>query len=249
MAGEHGLLMFTDPAISATHKVYVTSEHRKDKKLPEESLTFYVVHVHKVRLYCVAYPAANTPSVIGVYQNTGSGLSTRASEELLKYVDSDFTLVEASHGEPPTPSYLPECEAHGAVRRRIRDLLHRAPIDPEKVKVAEDDVFLYNTGMAAIHGASKVLTERDSGTVLVLGSIFHNTWHLFEEGPEGMKHFGRCDASSGVMESLEAWLEEHYKAAKTVSYAFVEFPSNPVVVSPDLKRLREIVSIISFPGY
>lgn len=243
--------MFTDPTTFAAHKTYALSDFRKNDKLAEENLAFYVVDLHGVRLYCVAYPHAKTPGVIGIWQHTGTGLSTRASEELLKFVDTEFTLVEespSSSNTPPEPTYLPESDAHGGLRRRIRDLLHRAPRDPDKVAtVSEADVFLYNTGMAAIYNANKVLISRDPGTILVLGSIFHNTWHLFEEAPGGMKHFGACDAASGVMEKVEAFLEEHYSAGKTVSYVFLEFPSNPILVSADLQRLRDVTTKYAVP--
>lgn len=241
--------MFLDPATFSVHEVYGLSDHRKQHKLTEGDLTFKVVDVHGVRLYCVIYPLAKTPGIVGIWQNTGTGLSTRASEELVKYVDSDFAAVPWSGdvNNVPQPTYLPECEAHGAVRRRIRDLLHRAPLDPEKLKVSEDDVFLYHTGMAAIYRANEALIRRDPGTILVLGSIFHNTWHLFEEAPGGMKHFGACDAASGVMDRLDAWAEAHYKEGKTISYAFIEFPSNPILVSADLKRLHLLANKYSFP--
>lgn len=258
--------MFLDPATFSAHEAYRVSEHRKEHKLAEGDLTFKIVDVHGVRLYCVIYPLAKTPGIVGVWQNTGTGLSTRASEELVKYVDSDFAIVQWSGDvtATPQPTYFPECEAHGLVRKRVCDLLHRAPIDPEKVKVSENDVYLYHTGMAAIYRANETLIKRDPGTILVLGSIFHNTWHLYDEAPGGMKHFGACDAASGVMDELEAWLQVHYSEGKTISYAFLEFPSsvllsslqptghlltrsrNPILVSADLKRLRHIVSIRPF---
>ncbi|CAN8099395.1 unnamed protein product [Discula destructiva] len=251
VAGEQGLVMFTDPTTFAAHRTYALSDHRKEHKLSEDNLAFHVVDVHGVRLYCVSYPMNKTPGIMGVWQNTGTGLSTRTCEELLKYVDSDFTLVplEPHSDLLPQPTYLPECEAHGGVRRRVRDLLHRAPIDPDKVKVAEDDVYLYSTGMAAIYNANRFLVKRDPGTILVLGSLFHNTWDLFEESPGGMKHFGDCGAAGGVVEKLEAWLEEHYKAGKTVSYIFLEFPSNPIAVSPDLKSLCKITTKYAIPVF
>jgi cystathionine beta-lyase/cystathionine gamma-synthase len=87
-----------------------------------------------------------------------------------------------------------------------------------------------------------LVEARGGGTVVLLGSVFHNTYHLLEEGEGGMKHFGRCDGGSGVMEALEEWLEGEKTAGRKVGYMFAEFPSNPILVSVDLKRLRELVS-------
>lgn len=83
-----------------------------------------------------------TKDIIGVWQNTGTGMLTRPAQELLKYVGTEFKEVEWS-GEIcdiPSPTYYPESEAHGKLRKHISDLLHRAPRDPEKLKVESDDV-------------------------------------------------------------------------------------------------------------
>ncbi|ROW11036.1 hypothetical protein VMCG_00901 [Cytospora schulzeri] len=255
-----GVLMFTDPAAFAVHREYALSEHRKEEhRLTEGELAFRVVDIHGTRLYCVTHPTTKTKGVIGVWQNAGIGISSRTAEELLKHVDNSddddddgFRIVEWSGehlDDVPPPTYLPQCEAHGKLRQRISDLLHRAPIDPENVKVTPDDVYLYQTGMAAIYRLHDVLTRQrePGGTVLVLGSIFHNTFHLFEESAGGMKHFGRCDAGAGVMDEVEEYLDAHYRQGRTVSYAFLEFPSNPILVSAELGRLRGITARHAIP--
>lgn len=251
-AGEHGVLMFTDPAAFSTHRTYSLSRFRKDKKLDDGDLAFHVVDIHHVRLYCVVYPLLKAPGVVGVWQNTGTGVSSRTSEQLLKHMGSDLTIVEWSGdiddiSQLPPPTYLPECEAHGKLRKRIADLLHRQPLAPDKVKVTASDVYLYPTGMAAIYRLNDVLIQRDTGTILVIGSIFHNTYHLFEEAPGGMQHFGAATATSGVLEKVEAYLSRHYGQGKTVSYLYIEFPSNPILVSADLVGLRALADKYSFP--
>lgn len=248
-----GVLMFTDPAAFSLHRDFSLSHHRKADRLSEGDLDFKVVDIGGVRLYCVLHHLTKTKGVIGVWQNTGTGISTRTAEALLRHVDGDgdddFRVVEWSGDldDVPPSKYLPECEAHGKLRARISDLLHRAAIDPAKVRVTPDDVYLYQTGMAAIYRLNDVLLRRDPGPVLVLGSVFHNSFHLFEEGPSGMKHFGRCDAASNLIEEVEGYLEAHYGQGGTVSYAFLEFPSNPILVSADLVRLRQIADRYAFP--
>lgn len=251
-AADHGLVLFTDPAAFANHRAYGRSPFRKDNKLDEGDLAFHVVDVHRLRLYCVVYPVLKTPGVMGVWQNTGTGLSSRTAEHLLPYVDSDFAVVEWSGDiddvqNLPPPTYLPEGEAHAQLRRRIADLLHRQPLDPDKVKVTESDVYLYPTGMAAIYRLNNVLVQCDPGTILIVGSIFHNTYHLFEEAPGGMQHFGAATATSGVLETVAAYLAAHYAQGKTVSYLYLEFPSNPILVSADLWGLRALADQYAFP--
>lgn len=110
-----GVLIFTDPEAFAAHKDYSLSPYRKEHKLSEEDLSFKVVDIHYVRLYCVVYHMAQTKSVIGVWQNTGTGILTRPAQELLKYVNTEFKEVEWSSGpdDIPPPTYYPESEAHG----------------------------------------------------------------------------------------------------------------------------------------
>lgn len=241
------VLTYTDPSALAVHKEYCLSPYRKENRLSEEDLSLKIVDIHDVRLYCVIYHVAKTKGIIGVWQNTGTGILTRPAEELLKYVDTEFKEMEWSGDldDIPAPSYYPESEAHGQLRERISDLLHRAPVDPDKVKVMPDDVYLFQTGMASIHRLNQALIQRCPGTILVLGSVFPSTWHLFNETPGGMKHIG--DARDGVMDKVEEYLEAIYKDGKTISYAFLEFPSNPILVSIDLKRMRKIADKYEFP--
>lgn len=249
-AREEGVVVFTDPAAFPNHKTYSLSPYRKDKKLSDGDLAFKVVDIHGVRLYCVVYPMSKTPGVVGVWQNTGTGVLSRLAEELLKHVDTDFQVVEWAGDDitqVPPPTYLPECGAHDQLRKRIQGFLNRQPLDPRRACVKDTDVYLYSTGMAAIYRLNEVLVQRDPGTILVVGSIFHNTYHLFEEAPGGLQHFGAAGATSGVLDKVEAYLSQHYQQGKTVSYLFVEFPSNPILVSADLNRLRAIADKYSFP--
>ncbi|KAL1865526.1 putative secondary metabolism biosynthetic enzyme [Diaporthe australafricana] len=242
-----GVLMYTDPAAFVVHKQYSLSPHRKEHSLSEGDLSFKVVEIHDIRLYCVIYQMAKTKGVIGVWQNSGTGMFTRPAEELLKYVHTEFKVVTWSGDleDIPSPTYYPESEAHGQLRKRISDLLHRAPLDPDKVRVKPDDVYLYQTGMGAIHRLNEALLKRDPGTILVLGSVFSSTWHLFNETSGGMKHIG--DAGNSVMAKIEKYLEAHYREGKTVSYVFLEFPSNPILVSVDLRRLRQVADRYNLP--
>lgn len=189
-------------------------------------------------------------------------LPWRADGATLLRLSSSEGKDEDLPGPTPEGTFLPLGKAHAALKRRISDLAAkgaaagdgrgqdegRADGGKENgVKVTEEDVWLYPTGMAAIYRLHRALLEAcgGRGTVVVLGSVFHNTWHLATENEGGMKHFGRCDPDSGVMEALEAWLEEEKAAGRKVAYVIAEFPSNPILVSVDLVRLREVVSFFS----
>lgn len=213
-----------------------------------------------VRLYLVTHPLGpSAPGAVGVWQNYGVGISTRLAAALLPAVEAaeeedsgvsplGYHATAADYDDlglltdPAAPRYLPTGPAHAQLRARIAALA-----DPAGTAgVREGDVFLYQTGMAAIYRLHRALMAvrggGGGGTVAVLGSVFHNTHHVFEESEGGMKHFGRCDGASGVVEELARWLEGEKREGRRVGYVFVEFPSNPILVSVDLKGVREVVS-------
>lgn len=245
----HAVLPFVNPDIFVRAQVNAFSPNRKDKKLSPADLSFKVVDVHGVRLYIVIFPMDKGPGIIGVWQSPGTGVSTRLAEYLLPHID---TLKEVPFDTPgdgdvsaekvPPPTWLPEGEAHGKLREKITELLHRGALQPDKVKVKPDDVYLFPTGMASIYRAYDMVTRWRRGTIVALGSIFHNTWHLFNDSPEVFKHFGACDASGNALEELESYLQGEAKDGRKISFVFLEFPSNPILVSADLNKLHRLVS-------
>ncbi|KAH6691289.1 cystathionine gamma-synthase [Plectosphaerella plurivora] len=237
----HGLLAWTSSVAIPMFRAHCYSPHRKDPKLAPNELTFRVVDIGDIRLYAAVFPAPKTPGVIGGWQNPGIGPSIRLSEDLLAKIDT-LTEVECDkkgRNPPARNAGLSEGASHDGLRRRIVDLLHRAPIDPDKIRVKPDDVFLYQTGMASIYAAHNLILAHRPGTVVMLGSLFHSTFHwLIEQSPHGVKHFGAVDAAG--LDILEAWLGEERAAGRPVSYALIEFPSNPLLASADLRRLKAL---------
>ncbi|KHE84507.1 PLP-dependent transferase [Neurospora crassa] len=175
---------------------------------------------------------------------------------------SDFII---SGGTPikediPEPTYLPESDAHEKLRERIVALCQRIPRDIELAsRLTTKDVFLYTTGMAAVFRLQEAFFKSGRrGPVVALGAVFHSTFHLFEElegttttngeeQVEGFKHFGECEDSEKVMDQLEEYAKGLKEKGRTVGYLFVEFPSNPLLVSVDLGRLRKIADEYDFP--
>lgn len=257
LPASHGAFPFVAPDMFVTVQEYALSEHRKpEMRLSAEDLSLKVVDIgtggDKVRLYLVVYPLMKTPGVLGGWQDYGVGVTTRLGEALLPLVESGkivevpFELggVEALTAENlPAPTWLPEGEAHALLKKRIVGLMQRAALEPEKAGVIrEDDVYLYASGMAAIWRLHETLMRWREETVVGVGSIFHNTWHLYEEARGGFLHFGDVDGQGHGIDELERTLE----AGKKISYLFLEFPSNPILVSADLKQLRRLADKYDF---
>ncbi|KAF5666114.1 cystathionine gamma-synthase [Fusarium circinatum] len=218
-------LVYLNPAIWPYVLHHVTHENRGDKRLTVQDVLLKCVDIAGHSVYIVLVRL---------------GISIRGAEDLLKSIDTIREVpFEAEKGPIPSPTWAPESEAHGNLRTRIVDLLHRAPIDADKVKCTPSDVFLYPTGMAAIFHSSSLLAKHRPGTIVVLGIIFHNTYHhLIEESPQGLKHFGKVDKQG--LSVFEDWLKHEKEEGRPVSHAFVEVPGNPTLETVDTKRLKEL---------
>ncbi|OIW34554.1 cystathionine gamma-synthase [Coniochaeta ligniaria NRRL 30616] len=258
----HFVFPFLEPGVFCFAQAHAFSEHRKEHRLSPEELDYRVVDVgegsNAVRLYLLVFPLTKADGVGLIWGNAGVGISTRLAEALLPAVDDgkvvpvpwdalDDSKQHVAIWSAPKPTGVPEGEAHAKLRERIVGLWKRAAVTPEKADmVRADDVQLFPTGMAAIYRMHLALMQWRSGAVVPLGSIFHNTWHLYEEAPQGYKHFGRVDGAGKGLDEFEAYLEAEAEEGRKITYAFVEFPSNPILVSPDLKRLRELADKFDF---
>ncbi|KAF9879307.1 cystathionine gamma-synthase [Colletotrichum karsti] len=235
-----GALYFTSPEALAAVRAHATHPNRKDHVLTPDQLAYRCVDIAGVRIYLVTYPLPKTPGVIGAWQNPGVGVSIRLAEHLQANLDA-LTEVDfpAGSSQPPPTSYLPEGDAHPRLRERVAGLLRCAAVDPGKVAVRSGDVFLYMTGMAAIFGAHRALLRYRPGAVVILGIAFHSTIHYLQDAsPHGYKHFGRVDEDG--LDVFEAWLDERAAAGEDVSYVITEFPSNPLLASIDIVRLKTL---------
>lgn len=179
-----------------------------------------------------------------MWQHGGQGYSTRLGEYLLPYVDRLEYLGEFPGGmSPPAPTYLPEGESHELLRRRISGLLMRACAEEPRQPVKAEDIYLYQTGMAGIaHFHESAIRARPFPTV-VFGAIFHSSYHCFEESPVGLKHYGKCDEKD--LDDFEKYLRGGGKCG----YVFTEFPSNPILTSVNITRLRKLVSHMPPPPW
>jgi cystathionine gamma-synthase len=239
----YGCFAFVNPDIFDFARESCTNKWRGENKLQEGELGQRVVDVGGVRLYVLTFEMRRYAAVKLTWVNPGTGVTTRLAEALLPALErGDVKEVEIVDGKIPEPSWLEEGEAHGVIRKRIVGLLKRAPLGEEKAAlVKEEDVFLYPTGMASIWWMHNYLQKWRPGTVVFVGSVFQNTFRLLQEAPGGYKHFGKVDGEGRGLDELESYLESEAKEGKKISYLFVEFPSNPILVSADLNRLRRLV--------
>jgi cystathionine gamma-synthase len=126
---------------------------------------------------------------------------------------------------PSKPTYTPKSYSHGGLKEPGSELVHRTAIDPSNVRYESKDVFLYPTGIDTVSYATNLIQRHCTSTVVVLGVVFHNTFHyLLKENPNGFKYVWKVDKEG--IDGMETWLEEEKKARRTVSFATLKFPES-----------------------
>jgi cystathionine gamma-synthase len=103
------------------------------------------------------------------------------------------------------------------------------------------NISLYPSGMAAIYRAFEVVTARRPGKRTVMfGFPYTDTLKILEKFGSGVEFFPRGDAVD--LASLRDLL-----AREEIAGIFCEFPSNPLLNTPDLPALHEMASSRGVP--
>ncbi|KAH9041196.1 PLP-dependent transferase [Lactarius hengduanensis] len=116
------------------------------------------------------------------------------------------------------------------------------------VAVTEHDVFLFPTGMTAIWSAHQLALDVRGGKKSVcFGFPYIDTLKVLEEWGSGCYFLGHgLDSSIDELEGiLEAEREKNLHEPPILAL-FTEFPSNPLLRSPDLSRLRTLADKYDF---
>lgn len=189
----------------------------------------------QIPLFVVFFPPAAAGVLHGFWVHAGSGVSSRLAEETLKHLDK---LTEMQVDDPRLIRAA-DSPAHATLRQRIAGLLERAPVGPPREKkVSEHDVYLFQTGMSSIYWVHQYLLSNYNSTSVLFGFAFHSTIHILEDYGPGYEFLGLGTAEE--IDKLEQHLSVLSAQGKTPQAIWAEFPSNPLLVTPDLFRLRKV---------
>lgn len=205
-------------------------------------------------LHAVTFPATLAPLAKSFWQHTGelvsSRLAERACDELnfLEQLAVAPTTMPVSTSEEGTLRLL---KAHNA-QLPTRYLVTRLA---KLNSVPEDNVFLFQSGMAAISGAARLLqtslqdrpwlgpevaANKVSQRFVVFGFPYLDTLKLLQRPELGPGvHF----VQASDFTELERVLSDQHGALGI----FVEYPSNPLLQTPDLRRVRQLADQYNVP--
>ncbi|KAG5638335.1 hypothetical protein H0H81_000578 [Sphagnurus paluster] len=114
--------------------------------------------------------------------------------------------------------------------------------------VSEHDVYLYPTGMATIWNAHHIISAvRPSAKSVCFGFPYTDTLKILEKWGPGCHFFGRGIDSE--IDDLEVILEAEaarHPGTPPILALFTEFPSNPLLRSANLPRLRALADKYDF---
>jgi cystathionine gamma-synthase len=109
------------------------------------------------------------------------------------------------------------------------------------VDLAEEDVYLYPCGMNSIFNAHQMMLEaRGQLKSISFGFPYVDTLKILEKWGPGCIFYG--NGSSKDLDDLEVQL----KAGERFLALFCEFPGNPLLTCPDLKRIRALADTYDF---
>ncbi|PLW48777.1 hypothetical protein PCASD_03175 [Puccinia coronata f. sp. avenae] len=175
--------------------------------------------------------------------------------------ENTATYVEERYGRN-----LPIQHVQGAklaLRRRIADIMvenhspngsagppastHLKRSERGEGQLTEADIYLYPTGMSSIFYAhqlamalqTRLRPDQEIGKSICFGFPYTDTLKIIQKWGPGAHFFGHGETED--LEALERLLRENaLNNVAPIAALFCEFPSNPLLKSPDLVRLAQL---------
>ncbi|KAL6898730.1 pyridoxal phosphate-dependent transferase [Trichoderma evansii] len=193
---------------------------------------------------------SRTAAAGGAHTN-GSEAKTVSSSENPEEANESIRFLEERFGRNLDLTQV--AKAKSAIRRRIAGSLSgEADMNDESKSHAgsnargmesldETDVLLYPCGMNAIFNAHRaLLAALGSYKSISFGFPYVDTLKIIQKFGPGCVFYGH--ASSEELDDLERLLKDGQRFLGL----FVEFPGNPLLTCPDLKRIRKLADEFNF---
>jgi cystathionine gamma-synthase len=197
---------------------------------------FIRAFVAKDYIWAVVFAEHYLPLVQGFWSRPGVGISSRFAERNLAFWEQ-LREVDVFGGPYARSSF--ESTEHEALRQRIVFHVGRAnQRSASSRSLASSDIYLFPSGMASIYKLHRYLSSLYNGQTVLFGMAFMDTVVALEEYGAGFKFLGL--GSEEDLVALETYLREQRALGQKVQAIWAEFPANPILVTPDLVRLRAL---------
>lgn len=199
------------------------------------------------RFYIVFYPAEANAAAMGFWRLSGTGISSRLAQSMLKHLDNIYSvsggvLLSTDAG---LSRHLADLQSDDMIRSRIVKLLQRGSISAaQSAKFEPSDVFLYPTGMAAIYGTNSLLQSWQASQTVVFGFPYELTLKLVHKYGVNAKFYGFGTPTE--LNEFESYLAAELREGRTIQSVWCECASNPLLRTVDLERIRHLADMYGF---
>lgn len=175
---------------------------------------------------------------------TGTGISPRLAERCLQV--ASFQKLHCIDSDIPSTIEIAPPPVYETLCGRLAGLLQRGCIQkrPQQFLVKPSDTFLFPSGMAAIYHLHRALLEWRNRETIIFGFLFEVTIKMMKTYGPSFRFYGR--GTDEEIDQLEAYLEERGNA-NPIQAVWCECPSNPLLWTVNLGRLRRLADQYDFP--
>lgn len=225
---------FAGEGVSLRMAEYVTKELFGEEE-PRRTRTKQELQAEKIQ--------KKSPSILASMRTNSQGQNEEVEKEF-------NTFIEQKYGRVLDLQFA--ADAKLALKRRIsgraahslREQLEEPESEESKrgIFLHEKDVFLYPTGMAAIFHAHQAALHIDEPKKSVcFGFPYVDTLNVLQKFGPGCHFLGFGD--DALLEQLEKQLEPK---EVVIGALFCECPSNPLLKTPNLRKIRELADKYGF---
>lgn len=128
---------------------------------------------------------------------------------------------------------------------RIAYLMERAPIGtPRSLAVRPSDIFLYPSGMSAIHHVQQMLLKWRGFETAIIGFPYELTIKMMEAYGPSFKFYSL--GTDEQIDEFEIYLDTKARSDSMIQAVWCECPSNPLLYTVDLERIRKLADKYGF---
>ena len=137
-----------------------------------------------------------------------------------------------------------ECFMNGVTKdnsssSNVKDILRERIAEIYGHSTTNNDVYLYPTGMASVYNSFKIIQKLRDGIPVCFGFPFVDTLRILRDFREDESNEYVIFLGLGDEDSLINLENELINGLK-ISCLYCEFPSNPLLKSPNLRKIKEL---------